>query len=119
MNKDFRSYLQFKALSHRFSASQGTLLDMLLASTPTKESVNANGDDVHITELSPEVKLQNVCAKIGLPLVERLESTLSILSMSKREFIEIAIISALDETDRIFAENDVFADDDVAETEQK
>ena len=119
MNKDFRSYLQYKALSHRFSTRNSALLDVLLKNAPSQHVTGSSGDQIEITELNEDVKLQNVCAKIPLPLVERLESALSILSMSKREFIEIAIINALDETDSIFAENDVFADDDFAETEQK
>ena len=45
-------------------------------------------------EISRHVK--NVCAKLPIPLVERLEEVLEILEISKREFIETAVIDALD-----------------------
>lgn len=100
MNQQLRSYLQYKALSHRFSAgfaepyenSIDNLLDLFQ---------RAKGSDQDVVET---LQLQNVCAKMPFQLVSRLESNLEILSMSKREFIEIAIISALDEVGRIFAE---------------
>lgn len=51
---------------------------------------------------------KNVCAHLSLPLVDRLETALGILDMSKRAFIESAIIDALDRYDSIAAEHDIF-----------
>lgn len=47
---------------------------------------------------------KNVCAMISQPLTERLENTLGLLHMSKREFLEAAIIEALDKADLIMEE---------------
>jgi hypothetical protein len=38
------------------------------------------------------------------PLVNRLENTLGILSISKREFIQMALIEALDKADKVMNE---------------
>ena len=56
---------------------------------------------------SPDIK--NVCAKLHISLVDRLERSLSILEMSKRQFIETALISALDEFEDLF---DTYIEDD-------
>jgi len=55
---------------------------------------------------SPELKarFKNVCAMISEPLTTRLENTLGLLRMSKREFLEAAIIEALDKADLIMEE---------------
>ena len=55
-------------------------------------------------ELQTRLKIKNVCAAISGDLVERLEHTLSILNMSKREFFESAIIDALDKADSVMDE---------------
>jgi hypothetical protein len=44
----------------------------------------------------------------AIPLFDRLTNTLSILDISKRAFIEAAIILALNEADEIITEVDVF-----------
>lgn len=44
---------------------------------------------------------KNVCAPLSAPLTERLESTLGLLQMSKREFFELAIIEALNKADEV------------------
>lgn len=55
-------------------------------------------------EVQTQFKIKNVCAAISGPLVERLENTLSILHMTKREFLESAIIDALDKADLVMEE---------------
>jgi hypothetical protein len=55
-------------------------------------------------ELQEKLKIKNVCAAINGDLVERLENTLGILKMSKREFLESAIIDALDKADAVMDE---------------
>jgi hypothetical protein len=103
MNKFLRSYLQHRVLSHRFSGglagprdnSTDTILRIFEATQGSDE------------EASGALKLQNVCAKIPVYLVNRLDANLSVLSMSKREFVEVAIVAALDEVDRIYEENEM------------
>jgi hypothetical protein len=51
---------------------------------------------------------KTVCAPIALPLFERLNSTLDTLDISKRQFIELALIEALDRADVIIREVDIF-----------
>ena len=53
---------------------------------------------------------KQVCTILSNESTERLESTLKILDLSKRKFIEMAILHALDEADRILEERDVFGD---------
>ena len=47
------------------------------------------------------LKLKNVCVKLSPQLVERLNNAISLLDMSKRLFIETALIQSLDEFDRL------------------
>lgn len=51
---------------------------------------------------------KQVCTTLSHPLVERLESVLDVLEMSKRQFIELAILSALDEAEHILECHEVF-----------
>lgn len=71
-------------------------------------SMNAKFIDAAIE--SGEVKnvTKNVCAHLAIPLVDRLENALSVLDMTKREFIETAILDALDRYDAIMAEHGVW-----------
>lgn len=55
-------------------------------------------------ELKTKLKMKNVCTPLAGELVERLENTLGILNMSKREFLELAVIEALDKAQAILDE---------------
>ena len=83
---EFEQRVLNQTLKQKFSDS-GKLVDMVIAQ---------NAD-------IPEIK--NVCAKLHISLVERLESVIANLDMSKREFIEIALIDAMNRAEAIF--NDV------------
>ncbi|MNR08207.1 hypothetical protein D3C85_1243520 [compost metagenome] len=54
------------------------------------------------------LKLQNVCAKLEQSLVDRLDKALGVLDMTKRDFIELALIEALNKVDAILDETDAF-----------
>lgn len=54
------------------------------------------------------LQLKNVCAKLSSELADRLDSMCGLLDISKRRFIEAAIIYALDEADRVAAEVNMF-----------
>ena len=63
----------------------------------------------HLMAQNPEeaeksLQLKNVCAKISVQLADRLDGVCGLLDISKRRFIEAAIINALDEADRVTAE---------------
>jgi hypothetical protein len=110
MNDYFKSYLQYKVLDHRFSSvlpGGGNTIDAMLKGFESKVLTDVNGNQVEEIYINEALQLQNVCAKLTLPLVRRMESIIDVLSMSKREFIEIAIITALEESERIMVENDV------------
>jgi hypothetical protein len=47
---------------------------------------------------------KNVCVYLAKPVVERLENTLSWLSMKKGDFFELAILEALEKADSIMDE---------------
>jgi hypothetical protein len=51
---------------------------------------------------------KTVCAPISLQLFERLSTTLDMLDISKRTFIEYAIIAALDQADVVMDQVDIF-----------
>jgi len=88
-NNRFNQFIQHKSLSFKFNNS-GILMDAIIEDD--KEN---------------KLPIKNVCAKLHVSLVERLDTTLSTLSVSKREFIEYAIIEALDRADEIMDEVDV------------
>lgn len=58
--------------------------------------------------VSDELKLKNVCAKLSVQLSDRIDDTVNLLEIRKRRFIEAAIIAALDEADRVIKEVNIF-----------
>ena len=90
--KVMRTYLEQKliqkALSFKFDDS-AKLIDGILESPEHEEF---------------KKQFKNVCAMLSEPLVNRLEGTLAILKISKREFIEMSIIESLDKADKIMKE---------------
>ncbi len=47
------------------------------------------------------VDMKNVCARLAPPLAARLQQTVELLGVTRRRFLEAAIIDALDMADRI------------------
>ena len=91
--------LMYKALSFKQSSQEcsDTILDHL----------TSNGHEA-ADKIEQKLELKNVCAKVSGQLAERLDNTCNTLSVSKRRFIESAIIYALDEADRIVSEVNMF-----------
>lgn len=114
MNDHHRQYLQYRALAHRFEQDEMASVDNFLR----LQFVDENGQPVPEKDVEKQLLLQNVCAKIPVFLSNRLDATLAILGISKRRFIELAITSALEETDTIFAENSVAIPEYELEMEQ-
>jgi hypothetical protein len=93
----------YKALHFKQSDQDGT--DMIL-----EHLVDKDGQ---------AIQLKNVCAKVSPKLADRLDSMCGLLDLSKRRFIEAAIINALDEADRVAAEVNMFEHFKVKEQEGK
>ena len=87
----FDQFIQYKALDFKFGSSGAVLLDAVLRDP----------------EQAEKLPLKNVCAKLHVDLVKRLDETVNTLQMSKREFIEYAIIEALNRADVIMDEVDM------------
>lgn len=58
----------------------------------------------HLIQETDDPEFVNVCAKITRPLFEKLDSTCQFLSISKRRFIEAAIIQGLEQAEAIMTE---------------
>jgi hypothetical protein len=95
-NMKFNQYIQFRALSAKANIEGQSFNSDHTEGLIEKAAAN------HPNEF------KTVCAPISLPLFDRLTNTLSILDISKRAFIESAIVEALDQADQIMAEVDVF-----------
>ena len=92
--KHLTELLTYRALHFKLSSVTGS--DFLLE--------RAIEDD----NTASDLKLKNVCAKLSVQLSDRIDNTVNILAISKRRFIEAAIIAALDEADRVMEEVNIF-----------
>lgn len=92
---NFDQYIQYRALNMK-------------ASIEGQSFNSAAMDGAMEKELSAHPEIKTVCAPISVPLFDRLTNTLSMLDISKRSFIESAIIEALNRADAIMDEVDVF-----------
>lgn len=90
----FTQFIQHKSLAFKFDDS-GKFMDMIL------------NDPDQGPEVEAKLELKNVCAKLPPVLVDRLDKTINTLSISKREFIQYALIEALDRADEIMKEVDI------------
>jgi hypothetical protein len=72
-------------------------------------SGNTEGMEKLIEEhASKSDEFKTVCAPISVPLFERMGEAMQKLGISKRQFIELAIVEALDRVDTIFTSVDIF-----------
>lgn len=90
----FHKLIQFKALHNIYGGGNVDLIDHVLKQSGPEEL--------------EKMKMRNVCALISMPLFDRLETMCGLLSISKREFIENALVEALDMADKIVEEEGVF-----------
>lgn len=106
----FEQFIQYRALSFKFK-SEGVSLGVFERMLANK-SIGTNQDGTFVPAESLEevlpFKVQNVCAKLAQPLVDRLDQALSVLDMTKRDFIELALIEALDKVDQVLKDTDAF-----------
>ena len=96
--KENKEFMLMKALNFKFQGSNslGSVLEYMEATGQLEDA------DV-------KFQLKNVCAKLPNWLVEELEEVCSVLSMSKRDFIENAIIDSIESFNAIAEEHDIFA----------
>lgn len=63
---------------------------------------------LELPEVQKDLKLRQVCAMVTPGLFQKLEATCDSLSISKREFITMALSEAIDQAETIVAEVDPF-----------
>ena len=71
--------------------------------------------DQAIAESSSPV-IKNMCAKVSVQLVDRLDETCQLLDVSKRKFIETAVIEALNKAEQIMSAEGVWEAFDMRDT---
>lgn len=96
---NFKQFLQYRALDLKFSLENSELTDAVIESG------------------AEPIPLRNVCAKLTVELAERIDRTAETLGVTKRQFIERALIDAMDQADAMVREVGVF-DDLAAQHEQ-
>ena len=108
----FDQFIKYRALRFKFdSLGSSTLGDVESHIESGSLLKSDDGQTVRRTSLEeafPQLRIKNVCAKLSGDLVDRLDNSLSILGMSKRDFIEMALVEALDRVDRELADIDAF-----------
>lgn len=80
MNFDEKLQLKALELKQRLHGADGHLVDAVLASAP---------------EESTKALVRQVCFQLSVPLFAELEEVLGLLQMSKREFMNGAVLDAL------------------------
>jgi len=84
---DFKQFIQYRALAFKFDRQNIDLTEAMLA-----------------REGEQPIPLRNVCAKLTVELAERIDNTAAVLGITKRLFIERALIEAMDQADAMLAE---------------
>lgn len=93
---NFSEYIHYRALAYKYDLLKNDdlqrkmdhLIDAFPEGGPTLDGFKV-----------PEVK--NVCAKLAVDLSDHLDNTVAKLNMSKRQFIEMALIEALEHADHL------------------
>jgi len=84
--------LKLKQLHTRGSSTPGALLD---------EVIRQNPDEA-------KAQLRNICALISPQLFEKVENLCSTLDLSKREFVEMALVEFVELAEKVLREVDPF-----------
>lgn len=93
--KSLTELLTYRALHFKLSSQTGMMESLVDRALDNESTAN-------------ELRVKNVCAKLTLQLSDRIDNACNILDISKRRFIEAAIIAALDEADRVMEEVNIF-----------
>lgn len=97
---EFKQFIQYRALAFKFERQNIDLTEAVLASGEAP------------------IQLRNVCAKLTVELSDRIDQTVSVLGVSKRLFIERALIEAMDQADAMLEEVGALDFDDNAGADQ-
>lgn len=107
----FNQFIQYRALKFKFSSmgsySISDMERMVDNGTLLQSDDGVTVRRATLEEMSP-VALRNVCAKLSVDLVERLDKTLEVLGITKRDFIEMALVEALNQVDQHLLDVDAF-----------
>lgn len=102
--RDFDQFVQYRALNFKFSGVHHL--------SEIESHLKIVGDDGVSRPATLEDivggEVRNVCAKLPVSIIDRLDNSLGILEMTKRDFIEMALVDALDRVDEILSEVDAF-----------
>lgn len=90
---DFNEFMHYRVLAFKYGRQNTELTEAVLAS-----------------QTDTPLELRQVCAKLSVELADRIDSTVSVLGISKRLFIERALIEALDQVDAIIDCHDAMGD---------
>lgn len=93
---EFEQYVQYRALAYKYDTLKNDGLSRQLDGIIDKYP--ENGLESEHFKLPP---IKNVCAKVSVELSDRLDNTVGKLGMSKRQFIEMALIQSLDFADHM------------------
>ena len=108
----FDQFIKYRALRFKFdslgSSTLGDLESHIESGSLLKSDDGQTVRRTSLEEAFPQLRIKNVCAKLSGDLVDRLDNSLSILGMSKRDFIEMALVEALDRVDQELADIDAF-----------
>lgn len=113
----FDQFIQYRALAFKFSYEGQSLGDVERSIAAGSVGQAVDGIFVPVKKLEEVYPVKNVCAKLHVKLVDRLDQALSVLEMSKRDFIEIALIEALNKVDQVLADTDAFKNIDRLQAE--
>lgn len=95
--KQQREFMLMKALTYKYAGHN--------SSADIADYMDRTGQG---EELEKQFPTKNVCAKLQVSLVENMESVCSVLGISKRAFIENAIIAAIGEFNEIAQDHEIF-----------
>jgi hypothetical protein len=75
---DFKEFIKYRALAFKYDRQNTDLTEAVLASD------------------QGAIPLRNVCAKLTVELAERVDNAASVMGITKRLFIERALLEAID-----------------------
>ena len=102
---NFTQFIQFRALRAKANIEG--------------ESFNSESTEriIEKAAATSPADFKTVCTPLSIQLFDRLSGTLNTLDISKRKFIEAAIVEALNKTDEIIKQVDVFEGCDPSPTQ--
>lgn len=88
---NLETFTKMRALEHAYTSHNSRLLDHVLRGDEAEQAREA-------------FKLKRIQFDASQELFERLEETCNLLDCSKREFLDMAVVEAIDKVQRLFSE---------------